>query len=722
MGSAAGQLVAQRIADQLSQHGLTTNVIVDTACSRKKATCGRVANVVGYLAPPDPGDRMREGVLVSAHHDSVPAGPGAGDDGAGVATLIELAHQLANDPNRRNPIYFVAVDGEEEGLLGAHALMASKPWPQDLGAPTVAVNLDAGGTRGVTSVTRTTPGNARLINVFARSVARPHGSSVIAAAYGLTPYDTDFSAYEEGGLDTLDLAFGEDKTHYHTPLDRLENLDADSVAHLGDTALSVLTNLAQADLTGFHNAAEVVHVDALGWVYAHIPSYLARVLAGLCLLVWVAAAGRLCRRQHGVQAIFLRALACWPLWIAGCTAVAAGLCAAAAWLVEQPTPAGASPLVLRAAMWGLTTVATAFVGVRLARKLDGEPAKLQTPASEILWWAGWLWLATITAVLGLFAPAACIATLPPVAIGAGAAMICSRTTSRVVTLVAMAAANLVAAVVLIQGALRMEWIFGLKTQTAAIVLAPLCILIGLQLPMWRNFHVRTRKFIGRPMTGLACLAYLTCLGLPASSAAHPRRLNIVVHQDHPTEDAPNTRVMLAADRGHVPQAIKELAEFSPEPERMYPWLREQEQAWIAPLSGLLLKAPTVQVMSDERGPWGRRLRFQLAPGQDAHSLNLAIANDADVRLVRMDGETVQGYPARKHKWFPDHLHYRFVAPPLQGIEVELVVRSADPVSLIVWEVATGVPEVASSLVAARPASAVQSGGGDRTLVSMHTEL
>ena len=63
-----------------------------------------------------------EAVLVGAHHDTVPGSPGADDNGAGVAALLELARVLAAARFRRS-IVLAAPDMEEIGLLGTRALL-----------------------------------------------------------------------------------------------------------------------------------------------------------------------------------------------------------------------------------------------------------------------------------------------------------------------------------------------------------------------------------------------------------------------------------------------------------------------------------------------------------------------------------------------------------------------------------------------------------------------
>ena len=58
-------------------------------------------------------------VMVGAHLDSVPAGPGIDDDGSGVAAVLETAVQLGSSPDVHNAVRFGFWGAEELGLLGS---------------------------------------------------------------------------------------------------------------------------------------------------------------------------------------------------------------------------------------------------------------------------------------------------------------------------------------------------------------------------------------------------------------------------------------------------------------------------------------------------------------------------------------------------------------------------------------------------------------------------
>ena len=62
-------------------------------------------------------------LLVAAHYDGPLHSPGADDNATGVAALLELAQRWARTPPRR-PVWLVAFDQEEWGMLGSAALAA----------------------------------------------------------------------------------------------------------------------------------------------------------------------------------------------------------------------------------------------------------------------------------------------------------------------------------------------------------------------------------------------------------------------------------------------------------------------------------------------------------------------------------------------------------------------------------------------------------------------
>jgi aminopeptidase S len=76
---------------------------------------GTDRNIFAQTRTGDP-DRV---VMIGAHLDSVPEGPGIVDNGSGVATLLEIATQLGPDPSVHNSVRFAFFGNEEAGAIGS---------------------------------------------------------------------------------------------------------------------------------------------------------------------------------------------------------------------------------------------------------------------------------------------------------------------------------------------------------------------------------------------------------------------------------------------------------------------------------------------------------------------------------------------------------------------------------------------------------------------------
>jgi Zn-dependent M28 family amino/carboxypeptidase len=101
----------------------------------------RVRNVVATIPGNDPSRR----IVLTAHYDTVLTSPGAGDDAAGVATLLEAGRALAVEYGGAPEVTLLFTDAEEVGAVGAEAFLASGNLDP---ARTTVLNFDARGTGG----------------------------------------------------------------------------------------------------------------------------------------------------------------------------------------------------------------------------------------------------------------------------------------------------------------------------------------------------------------------------------------------------------------------------------------------------------------------------------------------------------------------------------------------------------------------------------------------
>ena len=81
-------------------------------------------------------------VMVGAHLDSVPAGPGINDNGSGVAAVLETALQLGPSPAVQNAVRFGFWGGEELGLARLEQLRASRSMSTQLKDIALYLNFD----------------------------------------------------------------------------------------------------------------------------------------------------------------------------------------------------------------------------------------------------------------------------------------------------------------------------------------------------------------------------------------------------------------------------------------------------------------------------------------------------------------------------------------------------------------------------------------------------
>jgi hypothetical protein len=223
----------------------------------------------------------RDAVLLAAHYDSVPAGPGAGDDASGVAALLEALRALSAGAALRNDVIFLFSDGEEEGMLGASGFVAEHPWASDV---RVVLNFEARGTGGVSQVFETSPGNGPLIHALARA---PHsrGSSLAYEVYKRMPNDTDLTVLKRAGAAAMNFGFIGQWESYHTPLDHPGRLDRGSLQQHGEAALSLARSFGNTDLEALRGADDVFF-NVLSGPMVHYPAGFGWLLCFVAAALW----------------------------------------------------------------------------------------------------------------------------------------------------------------------------------------------------------------------------------------------------------------------------------------------------------------------------------------------------------------------------------------------------------------------------------------------------
>jgi hypothetical protein len=219
---------------------------------------GRTTDVLARL----PGTANSGAILLMAHYDSVSNGPGAADDGSGVAAILEGLRAVKTGSPLKNDLIVLITDGEEAGLLGADAFVASHPEMKDIG---LLMNFEARGNRGPSLLFETSANNAALMNEVAKAAPYPVSSSLFYSLYKLLPNDTDFTVFRPAGIPGLNFAFGGHLEAYHSALDTPENLDTASLQHQGSYLVSLVRHFGQMDLANLkRESGEDIFFDWFG--------------------------------------------------------------------------------------------------------------------------------------------------------------------------------------------------------------------------------------------------------------------------------------------------------------------------------------------------------------------------------------------------------------------------------------------------------------------------
>jgi hypothetical protein len=688
LGSAANARMRARILERFAGLGYQPSVQTAFSCHQRAQACGLVHNVIAIR----PGRTAGKAVMLASHYDSVPAGPGASDDGVGVAVTLEVARALASEAEYRNPVVFLIDEGEEAGLLGAEAFVQHHPLATQIGA---VVNVEARGTSGTSIMFETSDQNRWLIDVLARSLARPIASSVFYPIYERLPNDTDLTVFKRAGMPGVNFAFVGDVPRYHTPLDNVEFASRASVQHHGDNALAMVRALANEDLVQPRHG-NAVFFDLLGFAIVRWPTSLTLPLAGLSLvLIIVAAAGMRLRRGAPIWRGLL-GLVAWILMVA---AAGGGTFGLQRWLTHLGAwPGGATtrPAISVLAFWLAGLAVASLVAAVFGRWTRSAGAWTGC-------WIGWA-VCGIAAAL-TFPDASYVLIVPALVAGVAGTTALLRPIATTHVGVLRVILPVAAAAVLI---MPTAWLLfdgigpdGLPAAGTAIAL----IATGLAAAI--ASAGKTRWLL--PLSTLAATAALSIsvVSTPAFSAARPERMNFTFIQEG---GATGARWTVAPQSGVLPESIARAVSFRREAPS--PWATGI--AFVADAPPVPAAAPTVEVLHQEsrnghrnvrlraRSPRGGSQLLLMLPASPPRLVSLSMGGFPFVSSAPGGRIAVRGYVS----------HH---VPP-EGVELELALDGESPVEAFVIDRTFGLPPAGEHLVRARPAEATPAGLGDVTVL------
>ncbi len=701
VGSPADENVRANILDELTRLGYQPQVETGFACGTV-GSCATVNNVVAHLDGYEPG----AAVLLAAHYDSVPAGPGDSDDGVGAASLLEIARALKSLPVPRHAVVFLLDEGEEAGLLGAQAFVESSPWANDVRA---AVNMDARGTSGPSLMFETGSANLWAVRLFAHESARPAMSSIFYTAYRSIPNDTDFTIFKAAGYQGLNFAFIGSEALYHTPLDNSANVSLATLQHQGQNAFKGVVALANADLSKLPNQ-EGVYFDVFGrfvirwparrtWLWAMGAMIL---LAGQCgwmiyrkrmtpgQLVWGAAAWLVMMAVTGALAFVLVHL----IRIAGATQVN--------WV--------AHPLPLEIAFWSLAVSVAITSGIFF------------TPRAGFwgLWTGVWAWWTLLAVVVAVLAPGLSYILVVPTAVAAVAGLpgTLSRRESEagfeLSAILPLAAAGTVGfspAILLYTGLgnAALIWI-ALLIAVLLTPLAPLCAdlrgapgLRGLTLP-WIPILV-------------TAVAIFAAIVVPVFSAKAPERVNVEYWLD---ADAGSAQWIVQPESGRLPEPIRLADAFRRAERGAFPW--DARPAFVADAPHLEFAAPTFTILASSQGDGKRNYRTLLRSERGAPFAAVFFPPEAGIESVRVGGQPLPNEAPRFRRYFNGWSVFSCPSMPMSGIEISFSAPVGKPIEVIAADQSYSLPGEGAFLLQARPLTARPSQNGDVTIISRRVQL
>jgi Peptidase family M28 len=254
LGSSENDRVRDYLVGRLRELGASP--AVQTATVTRHTQSGPDAwAVVNNVVATIPGTNPTGSVLIVAHYDSAPSGPGAADNGASVAAILEAMRALKAGPAARNDLIILFTDGEELGLLGAKAFVETQP---ALSNVKVVLNFDMRGDNGPSVIFQTRSQHSWLA---ARPPLTPSSSLTEASAWG----ETDLDVFLAAGMDGVSFGPTRGIAGYQTELDNADLLDQRSLQSQGALALSTAREFGAIDLNDLHteSAASIVRDDSL---------------------------------------------------------------------------------------------------------------------------------------------------------------------------------------------------------------------------------------------------------------------------------------------------------------------------------------------------------------------------------------------------------------------------------------------------------------------------
>jgi hypothetical protein len=279
-GTRAHDVVRDYILNYCKQMGLETDLMDKTGlvAQNTSISAGRAQNILARMK----GTRTEKTILVMSHYDSQPNTPGAGDDGVGVAAMMEAIQLLKSGEPLANDILFLFTDLEECGMLGAEAFVSQYA---RLDSIALIINLEARGNAGVGFTFEFSKLNGWMMRQYSMAVERPYANSFAYEIYKMMTNYTDFTMFRETNISGFNTALINGYAYYHSMADRVENLDLRSLQHLGDILTQSLQHFGNLPLDNTKDE-DMIFFTPIGSFLLLYPASLDIPLMAFAFFLW----------------------------------------------------------------------------------------------------------------------------------------------------------------------------------------------------------------------------------------------------------------------------------------------------------------------------------------------------------------------------------------------------------------------------------------------------
>jgi hypothetical protein len=259
--------VKSYVINELTQLGVPVEVQQTTAIEpRAPIFYSSVENIIATIkGTSDKGDA----ILLVAHLDSEPhIGPGAADNGGGVASFLELARALKRSSPLANDVILLFSVPEECGMQGAVAFVKEHPRASSV---RIVFNCDGMGT-GKYTITNISPENNWLIAEATRAYPKSLAYSYISSSSPMGSRED--LVFRLAGYPTIDLSSSYFFPRYwHTKHDNLSLISSSGLQENGDHLLALMNHFGTLDLTTM-STHESVFFSILNLFVVQYPKYL----------------------------------------------------------------------------------------------------------------------------------------------------------------------------------------------------------------------------------------------------------------------------------------------------------------------------------------------------------------------------------------------------------------------------------------------------------------